>query len=262
MNPILADIVRRVGADVAERKKAVPVAWLEKSAARAPSTRSLSQALRGGGGIGVIAELKQKSPSAGILRNPYDVADGARAYDRAGVRAISVLTEPHYFGGRPEHLTEARNACGRPILRKDFIVDPYQIAEARAWGADAVLLIVRILDGLLLSELLAETRQWALEALVEVHAEGEIDRALKAGADLLGINSRNLDTLSLDSGAFARMAPLIPAGKTVVAESGLKTGDDIRRLKPLGVHGVLVGESILRQERLEDAARQLVEAGA
>ena len=262
MNPILADILRRVRADLVERKEAIPLAWLETCASRAPSARSLVKALRAGGGIGVIAELKRKSPSAGILRDPYDVADGVRAYDRAGVRGISVLTEPHDFGGRPEHLIEARNACGRPILRKDFIVDPYQIAEARAWGADAVLLIVRVLDGALLSDLLAEARRWTLEALVEVHAESEIDRALKAGADLIGINSRNLDSLSLDPGAFARMAPLIPVGKTVVAESGLKTGEDIRRLKTLGIHGALVGESILRQPNLENAARPLVEAGA
>lgn len=261
MNAVLNDILRRTRADLAERRAARPAAAMDKAAASAPRPRSFSEAVRRGGGIGVIAELKAQSPSAGPLRPNYDVAAGAAAYARAGARALSILTEPHFFGGRPEHLAAARGACDRPLLRKDFVFDSYQVAEARAQGADAVLLIVRLLDDAMLSVLLAETRRWGMEALVEAHTAEEVQRALRAGVTLLGLNSRDLDTLQMDPGVFARLAAGVPAGPTLVAESGIKTPDDVRALKPLGFHAVLVGESLLRQPDLEKAARPLVDAG-
>ncbi len=261
MNAILNDILQRTRADLAGRRAGRPAAIVQKAAATAPPPRSFSEAVRRGGGIGVIAELKAQSPSAGHLRPDYDVAAGAAAYARAGARALSILTEPHFFGGRPEHLAEARRACDRPLLRKDFVIDSYQVAEARAHGADAVLLIVRLLDDAMLTVLLAETHRWGMEALVEAHTAPEVERALRTGARIIGLNSRDLDTLRMDPGAFARLAVGVPADRTLVAESGIKTPDDVRALKPLGIHAVLVGESLLRQPDLEKAARVLVDAG-
>lgn len=261
MNPVLDEIIRRTREGLAARRAQRPFAALETAAAAAPPARPFAEALVRGGGIGVIAELKAKSPSAGMLRSNYDVPAGAAAYARAGARALSILTEPHFFGGRPEDLAAARAACDLPVLRKDFILDPYQVVEARAHGADAVLLIVRILDHASLTLLLAEARRWGMDALVEAHTASEVDRALKAGARLIGINSRDLDTLRMDPGAFARLAAGVPADRILVAESGVKTPADVRALKPLGVRAVLVGESLLKQPDLEKAARPLVDAG-
>lgn len=261
MNPILAEILRRTREDLSARRAARPPAAVEKEAASAPPVRPFAGALLRETGIAVIAELKAQSPSAGVIRSNYDVSAGAAAYARAGARALSVLTEPHFFGGRPAHLTAARAACDLPVLRKDFIVDPYQVAEARAHGADAVLLIVRVLDPALLDRLMAETRRWGMDALVEAHTASEVERALTAGARLIGLNSRDLDTLRMDPGAFARLAAGVPPDRILVAESGIKTPEDVRALKPLGVRAVLVGESLLKQPDLEKAARPLVDAG-
>lgn len=261
MNPVLAEILRRTEADLAVRRVARPLTAVEDAASAAPPARPFAEALVREKGVAVIAELKARSPSAGMLRPDYDVPAGAAAYARAGARALSILTEPHFFGGRPDHLTAARGACELPLLRKDFIVDPYQVAEARAHGADAVLLIVRVLDPAVLDRLMAEVRRWRMEALVEAHTAPEVDRALKAGARLIGINSRDLDTLRMDPGAFARLAAGVPADRILVAESGIKTAADVRALKPLGVRAVLVGESLLKQPDLEQAARLLVDAG-
>lgn len=261
MNPVLAEILRRTREEIAVRRARRSLAALETAAGSAPPARPFAEALVRGGGVGVIAELKAKSPSAGLLRPHYDVAAGALAYARAGARALSILTEPHFFGGRPEDLAVARGACDLPLLRKDFIVDPYQVAEARAHGADAVLLIVRVLDPASLGLLLAEARRWGLEALVETHTTEEVARAVAAGARLIGVNSRDLDTLRMDPGAFARLAAGVPADRILVAESGIKTPEDVRALKPLGVRAALVGESFLKQPDLEKAARPLVDAG-
>jgi indole-3-glycerol phosphate synthase len=261
MNAVLNEIVERTRADLAVRRGNRPLIDVEKAAATADRPRPFAEALRRGGGVGVIAELKAQSPSAGLLRSNYDVAAGAAAYARAGARALSILTEPHFFGGRPADLATARAACALPVLRKDFVIDPYQVVEARAHGADAVLLIVRLLDDRALVSLLGEARRWGMEALVEAHTAEEVQRALRAGASLLGLNSRDLDTLQMDPGAFARLSRGIPADRTVVAESGVKTPEDVRALKALGIHAVLIGESFLRQPDLETAARPLVEAG-
>ncbi len=260
MNHILDRIVFETRMDLARRRVHCPLNVLEKLVYRAPKIRSFSRALQHRG-VALIAELKAKSPSAGLIRPRYDVAAGARAYARAGARALSVLTEPRYFGGTLAHLSLARRASGLPVLRKDFIVDPYQVVEARAHGAEDILLIAGLLTDweLVFWQWLA----WDLkmDALVETHNGEELSRAKKAGARLIGINSRNLDTLAMDPRAFEKWVPRAPRGAVLVAESGIKTPDDVRRLSVLGVHAMLVGESLLKQKDLEAAATLLVDAG-
>ncbi|MBL0058364.1 MAG: indole-3-glycerol phosphate synthase TrpC [Elusimicrobia bacterium] len=260
MTMVLNPIVRATRSALVQRRERVPLNELEKLARRASRPRSFSAALTRGG-VSLIAELKAKSPSAGILRSRYDVAAGARAYTRAGARALSILTEPRFFGGKLEHLGLARQASGLPVLRKDFIVDPYQVVEARAHGADAVLLIVRLLTDWELGMLQSLAHDFSMEALVEIHDAAELKRAEKIGARLIGINSRNLDTLAMDPRAFEKWVPRAPQGAVLVAESGIKTAADVHRLAALGVNAMLVGESLLKQKNLESAARVLTTAG-
>ncbi len=260
MTRVLDRIVFETRLDLARRRARVSMGALEALVRRAPTVRPFSEALKKRG-VALIAELKAKSPSAGLIRPRYDVAAGARAYARAGARALSVLTEPRYFGGKLEHLSAARRASGLPVLRKDFIVDPYQVLEARAHGADAILLIVRLLTDWELAVLQKQARDLKMDVLVETHNAEELERAKNSGARLIGINSRNLDTLAMDSRAFEKMVPRAPRGAVLVAESGIKTPDDVRRLSVLGVHAMLVGESLLKQKDLETAAKNLVDAG-
>lgn len=260
MTHILDRIVFETRLDLVYRRKSLSMGDLEKRVRRAPASRAFAAALKKPG-VALIAELKAKSPSAGLIRPRYDVAEGARAYARAGARALSVLTEPRFFGGKLEHLALARKASGLPILRKDFIVDPYQVVEARVHGADAILLIVRLLTDWELATLQKLAWDLKMDVLVETHDVQELDRAKKVGARLIGINSRNLDTLAMDSRAFEKRVPRAPRGAVLVAESGIKTPDDVRRLSVLGVHGMLVGESLLKQKDLETAANILVSAG-
>lgn len=260
MTGVLDRIVFETRRDLARRRAKVPLADLERMVRRTPIVRSFAGALKREG-VALIAELKAKSPSAGLIRPRYDVAAGARAYARAGARALSVLTEPRYFGGKLEHLKLAQRASTLPVLRKDFIVDPYQVVEARAHGADALLLIVRLLTDWELVTLQRLAWDLKMDALVETHNGEELDRAKNAGARLIGINSRNLDTLAMDPRAFEKLVPRAPRGAVLVAESGIKTPEDVRRLSGLGVHAMLVGESLLKQKDLETAARVLAAAG-
>jgi indole-3-glycerol phosphate synthase len=211
--------------------------------------------------VALIAELKKASPSAGLLRPRYDPVEGARAYARAGAAALSVLTENHYFKGNLTHIARVKRAVNLPVLRKDFLVDPYQVYESRANGADAVLLIVALLTDRVLRELLGLARRLGLAALVEAHTPGELRRAVAAGADMVGINSRNLSDLTMNPSAFRTMIPLIPRRCLRVAESGIKTPRDVTELKNIGADAMLVGESFLRQNDLEKAARTLARAG-
>lgn len=261
MKPSLDLIVRRTREDLVERRRRQPEGDVRAAAERRDPPMDFKAAVARAGEVSLIAELKAASPSAGVLRDPYDVAAGARAYARGGARALSVLTEPHYFKGALADLSTAKAASGLPVLRKDFVVDVYQITEARAAGADAVLLIVRILTDEELAAFLREARAWGLAALVEVHSAEEMSRAAAVGADLIGVNSRNLDTLTMDPDAFAKFIPRAPRGAVLVAESGIKTPAELRALWPLGVSAALVGESLLRQKDLEVAARALAEAG-
>jgi indole-3-glycerol phosphate synthase len=207
--------------------------------------RSLAAAL-GRPGRRIIAEIKRRSPSAGVIRETLDAAEIAAGYAQAGAAALSIVTEPDFFGGSDADLAIARSMMDLPVLRKDFIVDRTQVFESKALGADAILLLVRVLDGPLLARMLEAAAQAGLEALVEVHDEHELDRALGAGATLVGVNNRDLRDFSVDLSRAERLAGRIPAGVIGVAESGIHDPEDLQRLEAAGFHAFLVGESLLR----------------
>jgi indole-3-glycerol phosphate synthase len=197
--------------------------------------------------VNVIAECKRRSPSRGVLRADYDPAAVAREYESAGAAALSVLTEPTFFDGAPEHLTAVRAATTLPVLRKDFIVDPYQIFEARAIGADAILLIVSALKSSELRRLHVIARDMGLDVLVEVHDTAELETALKVGGTIVGVNNRNLRTLDVDIDTSQQIIDRIPSGVVAVAESGLRSGDDVIRLREAGYSAFLIGEHLIGQ---------------
>jgi indole-3-glycerol phosphate synthase len=254
---VLADILASTRVELERRKRERSEAELREHAlAAAPVARSLRDALRRPG-IGVIAEFKRRSPSAGTLREHADLGEIARAYERGGASALSVLTEGPNFDGSLEDLRTARAACALPLLRKDFIVDPYQLYEARVAGADAVLLIVAALIPAELQSLHELARGLGLDVLVEVHDAAELRLALDARADLIGINNRDLRDFSVDvQRTFALLAE-IPAGVTVVSESGIADARELTRLQEAGVAAVLVGESLMRAPAPEEALRAL-----
>jgi indole-3-glycerol phosphate synthase len=197
-------------------------------------------------GLAVIAEMKQRTPSMGVLAEHYHPADLAHAYADGGAAAISVLTHMAGFGGRPEHIRAVRAATQLPILRKDFVTDPYEVAEARACGADAVLLIVAALEAKQLKDLVALTKSRGVAALVEVHDESETATALEAGAGAIGVNHRDLRTFAVDLGLTERLRKLVPKEVVLVAESGIRSTDDARRMREAGADAILVGEVLMR----------------
>jgi indole-3-glycerol phosphate synthase len=219
--------------------------------------RSLRAALAGGPGVRVIAEIKRRSPSRGEIRADFDPVACAEAYAAAGAAALSVLTDERYFGGRLDFLAAVRAATSLPILRKDFLLDAYQIDEARVAGADAVLLIVAALDRERLERLLGHARNRGLEALVEVHDAAELELALAAGAELVGINNRDLHSFETDLRVTERLAPRVPESALVVAESGIATPEDVLRLEKAGARAFLVGESLMREPDPGLALRRL-----
>jgi len=207
--------------------------------------------------LAVIAEMKQRTPTMGVLAEDYRPADLAHAYTEGGAAAISVLTQMASFGGRPEHVMAARAATTLPILRKDFVTDPFEIAEARASGADAVLLIVAALERSQLAQLLAVAKSRGVAALVEVHDEPETNAALEAGAQVIGVNHRDLRTFAVDLDLTERLRKLIPTNVVVVAESGIQTADDARRVYEAGANAILVGEALMRADNPGDRIREL-----
>lgn len=223
-----------------------------------PPTRGFAVALGARvGEVGVVAEVKRRSPSAGPIRPELSPAEVARAYDVAGVAAVSVLTDAEFFGGALADLRAVRDAVALPVLRKDFVLAPVQLWEARASGADAVLLIVRILDDARLRDLLALAEDLGLDALVEIHNGTELDRALAAGARVIGVNNRDLATFRTDLGVALGLASSVPADRVLVAESGIRTAADVDRLGAAGVDAVLVGESLMRADDVRAAAKAL-----
>jgi indole-3-glycerol phosphate synthase len=228
-----------------QRRRALTTDYELERAAAAYTPRDFVAALRGHG-LAVIAEMKQRTPSMGVLAEEYVPAELARAYTEGGAAAISVLTHMAGFGGRPEHITHAREVTTLPILRKDFVTDAYEIGEARAAGADAVLLIAAALDGALLPSLIAETRRRGIAALVEVHDEGEAHAALAAGAEVIGVNHRDLRTFKVDLGLTEMIRAVIPSDVVLVAESGIQTAGDVRRMRDAGADAILVGEALMR----------------
>ncbi len=246
---ILDRIVADKREELSSAKSASPLAELRARTADAPEARPFAQVLRGPG-ISLIAEVKKASPSRGLLRANLDPSALAKAYADAGAKAISVLTDEKHFQGSLAHLVAIREELpeGPPLLRKDFLFDEYQLYEARFAGADAVLLIAAILERSLLSDLVARVKSLGMDALVEVHDERELERAASAAAQVVGINNRDLRTFAVDLATTERLAPLAPPGATVVAESGIFTREDVRRLEKCGVHAVLIGEALVTAE--------------
>jgi indole-3-glycerol phosphate synthase len=241
---------------VEDRRGQVPQADLESRLSTRGPDRPFSEALVRPG-LSLIAEFKRRSPSAGEISVTVAVGEQVRAYERGGAAALSVLTDERHFGGSLDDLREARAACSLPILRKDFIVDPYQLYEAAVNGADAVLLIVRALEGRELHELYEEARGLDLDCLVEVHDADELERALELDADVIGINNRDLDAGTVDIATTYELMPDVPAGKTVVAESGLSSRVELEELDRVGVDAVLIGSALMVAEDVEAAVRRL-----
>jgi indole-3-glycerol phosphate synthase len=257
---LLGAIVAGTRRIVEVRQAARPAGMLASEQSRTPRGDAFEQALCAGASVEaprIIAECKRRSPSKGILRHDYLPAVHARAYAEAGAVAISVLTEPTFFDGSLEHLREVRAAVAIPVLRKDFIVSGYQLLEAAALGADAVLLIVGALEQRELVELLSQAEGLRLAALVEVHDLNELRRALDGGARIVGVNSRNLRTLAVDPRVFDAVAAALPRGVTAVAESGIRTRDDLTRLSAAGYQAFLVGERLIAQQDPGAALREL-----
>jgi indole-3-glycerol phosphate synthase len=241
--------------EVRRRQREIPLSALEQAVAARGDERPFSEALTRPG-LSIIAEHKRRSPSAGTIREGITVRDLVCAYERGGAAALSILTEPHHFGGSLDDLREARSSTDLPILRKDFVVDPYQLYEAAAAGADAVLLIVAALDQEDLRVLHEEARAIDLDVLVEVHDERELDRSLEVEAEVIGINNRDLTDFSVDLDRTFDLLADVPAGKTVVSESGIVTREQIEELERVGIDAVLIGELLMRapdpEERLRD----------
>lgn len=256
---ILADKYEEVRA----RAGATPLPDIERQARNAPKPRDFVNALChavGEGKVGLIAEIKRASPSGGLIRDPFEPAALAEAYCEGGATCLSVLTDAPYFQGAPEHLKAARAACPLPVLRKDFMVHPWQVFEARAMGADCILLIMAALTDEMAQELEDLARSLDMAVLVEVHDRRELDRALGLETRLVGVNNRNLRTLKTDLATADELVPLIPADRIPVAESGLRTPEDVRRMAAVGSRCILVGEHLMRQADVAKAAHELVHA--
>ncbi len=258
LEAILANTRERVAAGKERR----PLDASHPAVLQAPRARPFADALARAGHVNVIAEHKRRSPSRGAIREDLRPTDVARAFEAAGAAALSVLTAEAFFGGRLEHLQEARAATALPALRKDFVLDPWQVWEARAAGADAVLLIVAALADADLAGLLAVAREAGIDALVEVHDREELDRALAAGARLVGVNSRDLRTLAVSLDTAIGLAPAIPDDVLAVAESGIRTGSDVRRLRDAGFDAFLVGEHLMSSPDPGAALARLLEEAA
>ncbi len=244
--------------ELEQRQKIVPLAELKAAVEEKPPPLDMAAALAGDS-LRLIAEVKRASPSRGVLRADLDAVRLAESYTRCGATAISVLTESRYFGGSGEDLKAIRHELPKiSLLRKDFILKPYQVFESRAWGADALLLIVAILDASRLKELLSLSHDLGMQCLVEVHNENELEKALVCNARIIGINNRDLDTMAVDINVTKRLRPLIPPGRIAVSESGIKGRGDIQRLRELGVNAVLIGEALVTADDVAAKIKELL----
>ena len=241
---ILDDIVEVKRREVAERKKTTPLSALKAAIEGMPPTRDFRRAL-GGGDCAIIAEVKRRSPSRGVIREDFDPVRIAREYERHGAAAVSVLTDETFFGGSNEDLTAVKGAVSLPVLRKEFIIDPWQIHETRAIGADALLLIAAILGENELREYRELAASLGLASLVEVHDRRELEKALSSGAEIIGINNRDLRTFTTDIGTSLALAPLVPADRIIVSESGIRSRAEIEILMQAGIRAFLIGEALV-----------------
>lgn len=255
---ILDEIIANKKEELAETKRRVPLADIKSRATDAGPTRGFGTALAGGEEVRLIAEVKKASPSKGVIREGFDPAAIARSYESSGASCISVLTEQKFFQGRLEYLDALRKTVAIPLLRKDFIVDAYQIIEARAAGADAVLLIAACLERQQLEDFIGIARQFQLDVLVESHTYKELDKSLLAGARLVGINNRDLTTFTVDLQTTIDLMKDIPDDRTVVSESGIRTREDVVKLQRSGVDAILVGESLMREKDIEKKIKELL----
>jgi indole-3-glycerol phosphate synthase len=259
---VLDDIIAGVREDLVDRQREVDLRTLQELAERRPEARPAEAVLRADTGVKVIAEVKRSSPSKGALAAIADPSSLAQDYERGGASIISVLTERRRFGGSLEDLAAVRAAVDVPLLRKDFIVSSYQVWEARAHGADVVLLIVAALEQEALVSLVERVHSLGMMALVEVHDQDEVPRAVDAGARVIGVNTRDLRTLEVDRGQFAKVAPSVPAGIVKIAESGVRGPHDVLEFARAGADAVLVGESLVTGKDPRSAVADLVAAGA
>jgi len=244
--------------EVGKQKRTVHMSCLLECIARRKTPLAFAATLRGNGSIKLIAEVKKASPSRGILRPYFDPMALAKTYAENGAAAISVLTDAEYFQGSPEHLAAIRQAVSLPLLRKDFIYDEYQVYESAAYGADALLLITAILEPKQLEKMLTVSRRLGMKCLVEVHDQEELKKALDAGAEVIGINNRNLKTYEVDLTTTQRILPFVPEDKIVVSESGINRREDIKRLEGWGVDAVLIGEALVTARNVSKKMKELM----
>ncbi|NKQ41794.1 MAG: indole-3-glycerol phosphate synthase TrpC [Sulfurovum sp.] len=256
MVDILDEIIRKTRDDLQKRKVEFPMEWLGRSLAYNPfMPKDVLEALRSTeeNPYRIIAEVKKASPSKGVIREDFDPMVIAQAYEKGGADSLSILTEPHYFQGDKEYLGMVRRYVNIPLLRKDFIVDKYQLVEALVYGADYVLLIAKALSRKELKELLAYTHHLGMEVLVEIHDKTDLIKAIFAGANIIGINHRNLETFEMDMKLSQKLIPLIPNSKVIVAESGINDHDTVIELAKVGADAFLVGEHFMRQDDITEA---------
>jgi indole-3-glycerol phosphate synthase len=261
MSDVLREICDKKREHVETMKSRRPMSTVLEDANIAAPARGFHAALKASvdaGRYGLIAEIKRASPSKGLIRKDFDPSTIARAYAKGGASCLSVLTDGPYFSGSDDHLSAARAVVDLPVLRKDFMIDPYQVIEARALGSDCILLIMAALDDGLAHDLEALALSHGMDALIEVHDEAELARALKLSSPLIGINNRNLKTLKTDTATTLLLAPLVPDDRMVVCESGLKGGDDLARMSAVGANCFLIGESLMRQHDIEAATASLL----
>jgi indole-3-glycerol phosphate synthase len=256
----LQKILKTKREEIQERKALLPLTELKRRLAESPPPLDFDGAIRSRGRA-IVAEVKRSSPSRGRIREDFDPVAIARIYAEGGAAAVSVLTESRFFEGRDSFLQDIRQNVNLPLLRKDFIIDPYQIYETRFLGGDALLFITRVLDDGRLKEFIRLSSELGLASLVEIHDEADLEKALSSGAGIIGINNRDLSTFATDLEVSLRLAPLVPEGMTVISESGIRSRNDIQRLESAGIHAFLVGETLMREKDIGRKMKELLRLG-